>query len=451
MKKKLAVLLALCLMLGALPLSALAATYKLTTKDGTEVGTLTTDDETGAYEATNLTGDFAAYSIAPGTIKVGDKTATLTAYYDEAPLTITATLNETAEESWTVTFAVGDHGTGTMEPVQVPKSAAADWTVPAPDGITAANGYVFAGWKVGDTETIKQGGEKLALEADVTLTATWAQDEKVVVTEPSVTDNTTTVTNVDVTAKTETVILDLQGEAANATNVTVNIDASVVTKLTSNSVKTVEVQSTVATVTMPVEAFEKQSGDTAVSIEKKPPTSAQTTVATVISVSVGAAGSVTNLDTPISISFSFTTTNTIQNPVVATLKGGKWIRCRGTATTTTATILTRHLSDFAVVDLADVEPDELDATASGNTVTIKTWQGETAMAAFEIPDGDGVRTVVTTGMTGGDSSGALATIKGSVSGNGVTFKGAWSLNGDKEFSDTTGTPAHLEDIMAEKK
>lgn len=126
LKKKLAVLLALCLMLGALPLSALAARYQLTLADGTTVvGELTTDDVTGAYEQTKLTGDYQYYSIAPGKITVGDKTANLTANYGEAPdqitLPVTATL---VEETAALTFTKATAAVDGMEPATVMKDIA---------------------------------------------------------------------------------------------------------------------------------------------------------------------------------------------------------------------------------------------------------------------------------------------------------------------------------------
>lgn len=102
MKKKLAVLLALCLTLGALPLSALAATYTVTDPEGNTVGTLTTSDEEttkGQVTDTKLTGVYQYYSLAPDTIILeSDSPKTLTLYYGEAPtsLTVTATLVESS-------------------------------------------------------------------------------------------------------------------------------------------------------------------------------------------------------------------------------------------------------------------------------------------------------------------------------------------------------------------
>lgn len=338
MKKKLAVLLALCLMLGALPLSALAATYKLTTADGTQVGTLTTNDETGAYEATNLTGAFEHYSIAAGTIKVGDKTATLTAYYDQAPLTITATLDETEEpfEAITVSFQAGEDASGTMADVKVTTKDEADaWTLPAYT-FTAPTDKVFAGWKLStDTAaepTLYEEGAAYPLTENVTFIATWktseikVEDGNLVVGEGA-----------DLTAG-DTVEVNA-GEAEKVT-----VPKETLNTLKQAQVAAVEVVNTTASVTVPVEVLKAgaelgikaSTGTTGVIVTlTDAPDAAQAAAGKVLPVA---------LEIKLHIAVSF------ENLLYAYKDGSVLRRARFE----NGAIKTRHLTEFVVLD-ADSE------------------------------------------------------------------------------------------------
>lgn len=119
MKKKItAAALALCLVLGLLPMSVLAARYT-GTLNGEEI-TIDVDDTTGAV---TLPEDLAAhYSVAPEKLTVGSfqKTQefTLTEHYGDAPGTIkiTGTLVETEGDTVeTVTPEVDAEGNATVE------------------------------------------------------------------------------------------------------------------------------------------------------------------------------------------------------------------------------------------------------------------------------------------------------------------------------------------------
>ncbi len=85
-------------------------------------------------------------------------------------------------EQVTVTFALGEHSDGTaIDPEKVDKGE--EYELPAgPAAEEAAHfnqgqwsGYAFDGWKIGDTAEVKQAGEFITLNADITLTAQWKQ------------------------------------------------------------------------------------------------------------------------------------------------------------------------------------------------------------------------------------------------------------------------------------
>ncbi len=70
-------------------------------------------------------------------------------------------------ETFTVTFA-SNGGSGSMTNVAIK----GEYSLPQ-CGFTAPEGKAFAGWKVGSDEEIKQPGDKIAVTADVTITAQW--------------------------------------------------------------------------------------------------------------------------------------------------------------------------------------------------------------------------------------------------------------------------------------
>lgn len=268
MKKKIiAAALALCLVLGLLPLSALAAQYKATL-NGSEI-TIDVDDATGAV--TLPAGLAEHYTASPDKLTIDTttgkfpKTQEFTLHYNGAPagITISGTLVDPAAQTFTVSFAAGGHATGekAAETLTVPEGASSvEYTLPDETGFTPESGYVFSGWLVGSDTTAKAAGEKITVSADVTLTAQWeAEGEKVVTVTPEVdADGSATVdaSGVNVTPETETVVLDLSSKESAA----VTVKAGLVNEMKQNAVETVQVQTSLATAGVPVAAL-PASGD----------------------------------------------------------------------------------------------------------------------------------------------------------------------------------------------
>lgn len=69
-----------------------------------------------------------------------------------------------------VDFKAGEGASGEMPDVPVTKGS--DYELPTPT-FTAPKDKVFAGWKVGDQEGVKQAKERITITGNVTLTATW--------------------------------------------------------------------------------------------------------------------------------------------------------------------------------------------------------------------------------------------------------------------------------------
>lgn len=451
MKKKItAAALALCLVLGLLPMSALAARYT-GTLNGAEI-TLDVDDTTG--KVTLPSGLAGHYSVSPDTLEVGSfpksQEFTLT-HYGEVPGTITVqgTLVEApAGETFTVSFSAGDHASGAKERVSltVPQGeSSVKYTLPNAEGFTPESGYVFAGWLAESGQEVLAAGTEISVSADITLTAQWTRDETVLVAKPSVSDGAATIETLDVTAKTQAVILELQGDTASGATVTIR--AAVVAKVRQNDVKTVEVKSTLATVTVPVGAL-PGSGDAALKVEaaqKAPGAPGTVTVSKAVSVTLTGVTSAAALDTPIRITLAVSAPENFV-PAYWNAARNAYVRARGSIQNGQATFLTRHLTDFAVV--SEAEPETLEVTGSGRSASAKVEPGETGLFVFEVRDGDGVRSIATT-ASAQSSSGGQVTVSGGTTLTGAVLKSAYALErAPGEFGDSgfTVTPA---DIMAE--
>ena len=88
---------------------------------------------------------------------------------------ITITGDTTVKAIWKpiefkVDFKAGEGASGEMPDVPVTKGS--DYELPTPT-FTAPKDKVFAGWKVGDQEGVKQAKERITITGNVTLTATW--------------------------------------------------------------------------------------------------------------------------------------------------------------------------------------------------------------------------------------------------------------------------------------
>ena len=201
---------------------AAAAGYEF---DGWKVG----DDTTLKAPAAEIeiTGDVTITAVFKGkeeyraTYKPGDHAADpdaslggITVFYDDAEITlpnapdaatgyefagwkvgdatelkqtndkITLTANTDIVAQWkaityTVTFNVGDHAAEGEAEKEIYANKKADFNteIDLPAGPTAATGYSFTGWKVGDDATLKQAGDKITVTADTTLTAQWVSTE----------------------------------------------------------------------------------------------------------------------------------------------------------------------------------------------------------------------------------------------------------------------------------
>lgn len=171
MKKRIAaVLLTLCMVIGALPLAALAATYEGTDAQGNKV-TITTDDATN--KVTSVDGDTNTY-YRYDDVLTGDTDIFHYYTYDGVEGTLNVTLVKA--KTYTVTFNVN-----------LPKDVTADVTAPdtqtVEEGKTATEpaaleleGYKFAGWATDAAGTVAFNFTT-AITADTTLYAVW---EKVV-------------------------------------------------------------------------------------------------------------------------------------------------------------------------------------------------------------------------------------------------------------------------------
>lgn len=418
MKKKItAAALALCLVLGLLPMSVLAAQYK-GTLNGEEV-TIEVDDTTGAV---TLPEDLAAhYTASPDKLTVGSfpRTQEFALHYNGAPtgLTINGTLvEEPAAKTFTVSFAAGDHATGTKaaETLTVPEGASSvEYTLPKATGFTPETGYTFAGWTVDADTTVKAAGAKITVSASVTLTAQWeAESEKVVTVEPTVDaqgNATVDASKVEVTEKTETVAVDLSSrESANMT-----IPADLVSKVTASdaNVKTVEVQTSLATAAVPVEVL-PESGDAKIAVtpatitDQAIPADTNDTVKTAVAAATATTVSVTDKDGK--NLFAKKDSYTGVEPIEITIKGlatGKTyvVLCLSDGVLTrfgrfekiggsTINFKSHHLTDFipvaetaenaAALAAVAADPGNADGTVTPPETTVKVESVKTDIAVF---------------------------------------------------------------------
>lgn len=181
MKKRIAaVLLTLCMVIGALPLAALAATYKGTDLQGNEV-TITTDDTTG--KVTSVDGDSNTY-YRYDDVLTGDTDIFHYYTYDGVEGALNVTLVKA--KTYTVTFNVNLPEGVTVE-VTAPEAQTVEEGKNATEpAALELEGYKFAGWAT--DEAGKNAFDfTTAITADTTLYAVW---EKVVEI-----DATTTVEN----------------------------------------------------------------------------------------------------------------------------------------------------------------------------------------------------------------------------------------------------------------
>lgn len=86
-------------------------------------------------------------------------------------LTVAGPLDLRAVWKTVFTFEAGEGGTGSMPPLDVVLSGV---TVRLPEcGFSASAGYYFAGWKIGDDDTLYAAGEEVPAAGLIALTAVW--------------------------------------------------------------------------------------------------------------------------------------------------------------------------------------------------------------------------------------------------------------------------------------
>lgn len=422
MKKKItAAALALCLVLGLLPLSALAAQYK-GTLNGSEIS-IGVDDTTGQV---TLPADLAAhYTASPNKLTIDTatgkfpKTQEFALHYDGSPtgLTISGILvEEPAAQTFTVTFAAGDHGTGekAAETLTVPEGASSvEYTLPEATGFTPETGYTFAGWLVGSDTTAKAAGTKITVSASVTLTAQWEAEGKKVETVTLTPDKDGNVTvnadDVTVGTETETVVLDA-GEKDSAA---VTIPSALVSKVTAGdaNVQHVEVQTSAAVAEVPVAVLPK-TGDVKVEVkaEANPETKLPADTDAVVKTAVTGAKAVTvtltvNGQSLLPKKTSYAAADPAISIAIKGLKQGSTyvVLCISDGALTsfgrfaniTGTMIdfkSRHLSDFIAVEENDTnakalaavaeDPGKADGTVTPPATTVKVESVKTDITPF---------------------------------------------------------------------
>lgn len=273
MKKKItAAALALCLVLGLLPMSALAATYKVTV--GGTVAEVTVGDD-GNYEAQTI---LDHYGLAAGTITLTDGKLPGTHpfeltydHYAEAPGTLTVTgslVEEPAAKTVTVTFAAGDKATGTKtaEPKEIPAGeSSVEYTLPNEEGFTPESGYVFSGWYVGEGTDLKKAGDKIDLTADVTLTAQWTLETVTVKPGADGTVNLPSNAAASITEESEKFVVSVEDVDENGA--TVNLPAAVVTAVDQSKAETVDIETSFVDTKVPAKALADANTDVKVTVK----------------------------------------------------------------------------------------------------------------------------------------------------------------------------------------
>lgn len=340
MKKKIiAALLTLCLVVGLLPLSAMAASWKVTL-NGTEV-TLTENEETGAITSEPDQSNYYKFQ------KVDTDTF---AYY---------TTDEVYVGTLTGTPVAGGAVADTEVKVDAP-------TVEAP------------------TE-----GEKVDVPVDITVSD---EDATMAVDNAAKAEGVVTVTIPDAIDSAGNVI-----PADQVASVAVTLPTNLVTKAVENTAVTVvEVKTTVATVALPTVALAGASETAAVKLT----VSATTTVAAPASskgsislnLTIGSSA-VTEFKEPVAVTIPTeeVTAEQAKSLVVAYAKGSIWERVNSffDAAKKAFTFHTRHFSDFAVVDASASQPAAITAPATGTKYTLDVEANESLVALIEAKSGLG--------------------------------------------------------------
>lgn len=311
-------------------------------------------------------------------------------------ITITFDLNYTGAEKMTVKTAAG--------------TALSAEDMPAnPD----REGFRFAGWFEKDAQGELTAPPAWKYSADTTVYAKWEGLEGTVETTGTVgADNTVkidSVTEITDSKQAETLVVSVTTTPAQ-TKLNLEVSADIMKNVNT----AVKLESEVINITIPVEAAPNEgSGKLEVKIDTQAaPASGSTKAAGTVKIEISGvpqAGAEEQLKTPIVFSLNVEVqAAVIPNPVVAYWNAARnaYVRSRGSFRNGKATFSTRHLTEFAVVDVLDAQPETLPSDAIVNAngiagVTANAEIGESVFAVFRQYDPDGKEMVLITDTLGG--------------------------------------------------
>lgn len=351
MKKKItAVLLTLCMVLSLLPLSALAAAWKVTlngqevTLTENEDGSITSEPDQSSYYTFKKVQDqdvFQYYTFEG--VYIGQLTGT--------PVVV--------EQECTCDTKCDPSSPNPDCPVCSAQDADVDAVCKGAE--TAVEE---------DTVTVTAPVEEGKVETEVTVTDEQAGDMVSAAAEGVVTVKVETAGDTDVNEMAVTLPKNLLDEA----------------KKTDNSVSAVRVDTEVAVVDLPVAALETTANVTLTMTR----VTAGATVLGGVSLDLSANGSaVSTFDVPVFVSINVEV-SAATNPMVAYLNGGRYFHVRQwRGGEGSFDFLTRHFSDFVVVDgdAVKLEANEMQNTGSGRNHVYAIEADEALVAAVKASDG----------------------------------------------------------------
>ncbi len=344
MKKKItAILLTLCMALSLLPLSALAAAWKVTL-NGKEI-TLNVDDSSGA-------------------VTCDDQDANQ--YY-----TFKKVQDQDTFQYYTLQGVYCGELTGT--PVVLEDECICDTKCTADDvnqdcPVCSAEGAVLddvckgtASEVQGDTVTAEAPVENGKAEATVEV----SQEQAAGMVEAA-----------------DDGAVKVKVETTNATTVAVTLPEALITAAkNAESVTTVEITTEIATVALP--AADLSTSVKTLTVTKM---TATTTVKAGVSLTLG--GKTGNFSAPVAVTLKVesSVTTGMKNPCVAYQKGSIWERVNSFFKDGAFTFHTRHFSDFAVMESSASKPQAIAAQTSGE-YTLPVEANESLVALIEAKSG----------------------------------------------------------------
>lgn len=327
------------------------------------------------------------------------------------------TANTTVYAKWdavktiTVTFNANYTG-GQLIKVE----AKADGSVDAPK--VEREFFKFIGWFTKDGKTEGSDGQPdwgteapATFTADTTVYAKWEANETVAVVEGTV-DEQGKVTvdaesvTIDEAKKPETLVVEVAESGTDKGELALEVSADVMEKVE----KSVNLVSASINITIPKEAAKGNKLEVKIDTQAAPASGSTKAAGTVKIEIPGApqAGDEEQLKTPIVFSLNVEIETKMESPVVAYWNAARkaYVRSRGRFQNGVATFSTRHLTEFAVVDVLDAQPETLPSNAIVNAngiagVTANAEIGESVFAVFRQYAPDGKEMVLITDTLGG--------------------------------------------------